>query len=78
MSDNLQNRNSRSARIVEDYGVTCSADPDQELKYWLAKDDAFKLTAVWELTLQAYFLKGVDLDESGFPRSVASFEKTQR
>lgn len=72
-------KNPSNRKIVnESYGALEEQNPDEDLEFWLQQDSAVKLAAVWELTMQAYLLKGVDIRAQRFPRSIGSFQPAPR
>ena len=48
-----------------------------DLAYWQAQPDEKKFAAAWEMVIEAYAIKGVDISESRLQRSVASFKRSR-
>ncbi len=62
--------------ITEKKGVL-GQDDDKALdyEYWDKLGDEAKLNAAWELVVQAYEIKGLDLNELRFQRSAEKLSK---
>ncbi len=60
------------------YGRREDADRYPDVEYWKSQTDEKKFEAAWQMVIEAYAIKGVDLRESRLQRSVASFQRKGR
>jgi len=60
------------------YGRIEDAEKYPDVRYWQAQSDEKKFEAAWQMVIEAYAIKGVDLRESRLQRSVASFQRKRR
>ena len=53
-------------------------DRSFDLQFWQTQSDAAKFAAAWELVITAYQIKGKDLNELRFQRSIEHFQRLPR
>ena len=59
------------------YGRLKDAPLFPDLEYWQSQDDNAKVNAAWELTEQAYLLKGINIRESRLQRTVGGLQRRE-
>ena len=63
---------------TEKYGKISEMDRSFDLEFWQAQTDEARFEAGWELVVDAYIIKGKDLSELQFQRTIENFGQLPR